>query len=703
MNESRSTGRLTLAALAALLPLLPAAAGAIDPAAAEEPEAQDLVYSVNRAPEPTFNTARAVQVITAADIRRKNARTLPELLMEEVGVFVQQTNDGGGSPILRGLIGKQILILVDGVRLNNSIYRFGPIQYLNTIDLAAVDRVEIVRGVGSVLGSDALGGTINIIMKRGPSSEQERGVRGKLFTRYSTADEAVTGRVEVSGGSKKLRYLGGLTYRDSGAVEGGGSIGEQTGTGYDDLAGNFNFDYFLSDERTFSFSYLGLEQSDVPRTDRIRDKTNLVFSFDPQKNHLATVGFQDLTSRSWADVIRTTAYWNQQDEGRVEIRTAAPTTEIRLFDRAETLGANLELGKFVGSHQILWGLDFSRDAIGSSRVDTNLVTGVARERRGSYTDEASYDLFATYLQDRFNLGKRLSVKLGARYSRFSADGRENSSVGTLDLKSSDDSLTGAVNLVVHATESLNLVASATRGFRAPNIEDLSVFDQRSDGTEVPNTDLSPEEITNYEVGAKYSARRFSGSVFYYRSELSELLVRKPGTFNGLPFFDLNGNGVRDANEPNVLQKKNLGEAQVEGFELGWSYRPHPAVKIFGNYTSTRGDDLTADVPLARVPPDFGTFGARWSGRRGYRPWAELVYHFADDQTRLNPSDVTDSRIGPAGTDGFAVFHLRGGLSFANSFDVTLALENLTDEEYKYHGSGVFRPGRQAVVGLGYGF
>jgi hemoglobin/transferrin/lactoferrin receptor protein len=702
VNRTRISARqLALAALAALLPLLAISAEGGEPTEAEEPAAHDLIYSVNRTPEPTFETARAVQVITAEEIRRRNARTLPELLIGEVGVFVQQTNYGGGSPILRGLIGKQILILVDGVRLNNSIYRAGPIQYLNTIDLAAVERIEIVRGVGSVLGSDALGGTINVILKRGSAPAEGRSVGARVFTRFSTADQAATGRAEVSGSSAKLRYLGGLTYRDSGSVEGGGGVGEQRGTGYDELGGNFNLDYFLSADKTLSFSYLGLEQSDVPRTDRLSDGTNLVFDFEPQSNQLAAVSFQDLTSRSWVDGIRATAYWNQQDEGRREIRTAAPTTEIRLFDRAETLGANLELSKFVGSHEILWGLDYSQDEIDSSRTDTNLLTGATRARRGSYTDGASYELLAGYIQDRFALGERWHVKLGARYSRFSADGSENSTVGVLDLKSSDDSLTGALNVVFHATESLNLVASATRGFRAPNIEDLSVFDQRSNGTEVPNTNLAPEEITNYEVGAKYNSGVFSGSIFFFRSELSELLVRQPGTLNGLSFFDLNNNGVRDANEPNVLLKKNLGKAEVEGFEFSGSYRPRPEVTIFANFTSTSGDDSTADVPLSRIPPDFGTLGARWQGPQHRRPWVELVLHFAADQTRLSPADRTDSRIGPNGTDGFEVFHLRGGMSFGNSFEATLAVENLSDEEYKYHGSGVFRPGRQAVVGLQY--
>ena len=154
-------------------------------------------------------------------------------------------------------------------------------------------------------------------------------------------------------------------------------------------------------------------------------------------------------------------------------------------------------------------------------------------------------------------------------------------------------------------------------------------------------------------------------------------------------------------EPNVLQKRNVGQASIEGFELVWKYRLNPAWTIFGNYTSTTGDDLAQDVPLRRIPPDFGTLSARWSRSTGYRPWVQVLYHFAAAQWRLNPSDISDSRVGTDGTDGFDVLHLRGGVALGDAFGVTLGLENLTDEEYKYHSSGVMRPGFQVVLGLQY--
>jgi outer membrane receptor protein involved in Fe transport len=694
----------------AFLPMLQAPAGAEAATAPSSPtplpaELLELVYSVNRVPELPFDTTRAVEVITAEDIWLRNARTLPELLMEAAGVFVQQTNYGSGSPVIRGLIGKQILIFLDGVRVNNATYRFGPLQYLNTIDLAMVDRIEIVRGVESVLGSDSLGGIINIVTKKGPSGAETRSFGGLVTSRYSGGDSAATARAEAFGRTEKLRFILGGTYRESGAVRAGGDAGTQRATGYPEGAGNLRLEYSPDTLRTLHFSYQGLQQNDVPRTDRILDGTNLRFSFDPQRLQLATVGFQDFTPRAWAHGLEMTLYFNRQDEGRFEVRAASPNVERRYRDRQTVWGANLQLASVVGSsHRLVWGLDFSTEGIDSLREDANLTTGALSPKRGQYTDGASYGTFAAYLQDRITVGERLTLGLGGRFSRYSAGGSEITSVGRLDLGSDYTGVTGSAGAAFRVLPRLNLVANLTRGFRPPNLDDLSVFEERSGGTEIPNPDVSPERSLTWETGLKVQTRRLSGSAFYYRSSLTDLLVRTSGQVEGRSFFDLNDNGVQDKNEPNVQQKKNLGEARISGVELNLTWAPLPDLSLFGNFTRTVGDDELEQAPLQRIPPPFGTLGTRWSRRAArYAPWLELVYCFAAAQRRLSPLDAADPRVGPRGTDGFNVFHLRGGFSAGKRFRAFLALENFTDQRYKYHGSGIYRPGLQAVLGAEYRF
>ncbi len=665
-------------------------------------QTEELIYSVNRTPEPIFQTSRATEVITSEEIRRQNARTLPELLMM-AGVFVQQTNYGGGSPIIRGLMGKHILILVDGARLNNASYRFGPNQYLNTIDIDSVERVEIVRGVGAVLSS-AMGGIINIITKKGPPLGGDDRIGTAVSSRYSSADDSLTGRAEAYSVSPRHRVFGGVTYRSTGNVEAGGDLGVQNATGYDEVAGDVSGELKLGDFTTLSAAYRIMNQSDVPRTDRIVDGTNLVFDFDPQRLQIGTLRFEDLTPRSVVDVFRVTAQWNRQDEDRLEVRSNKPTFERRMSDSDTFFDLNLELASFLGeNHRLLYGADLGTERIGSTRSDVNTSTGSSAAVRGGYTDGATYRTLGVYLQDHMKLGGLAHLTVGGRYNSNWVGGREQTSVGTLDLESHTSDFTGLVNLQVHATSKLNVVANVARGFRAPNLDDLSIFDERSNGTEVPNPEVDPERILTYELGSKYTSARAQGSAFYFVTDLDDLMERAPGLFGGLPYFDRNGNGQQDKGEPNVLQRQNIGEASIKGFEAAASVAPHPQLTLWGNFTYTKGDDDVARVPLARIPPAFGTVAVRWNWKGKAGAWIELQSQFAGDQRRLNPTDKSDTRIGPEGTDGFTVFHVRGGLSPARHLRVSLALENIGDEPYKLHGSGVHRPGFQGVFGLGYEF
>jgi outer membrane receptor protein involved in Fe transport len=260
-------------------------------------------------------------------------------------------------------------------------------------------------------------------------------------------------------------------------------------------------------------------------------------------------------------------------------------------------------------------------------------------------------------------------------------------------------VTGSVNAVFRVSPGLHLVANATNGYRALNVDDISVYDERPEGTEIPNAGLEPERIAMYEGGAKYSTDRLSVLAFAYHSRISDMLVRAPGTYDGLSWFDRDGDGVRDAGEPNVLQRQNTGRATIDGVELAGHFQLQPGIVLFGNFTATRGDDDVAGEPLARIPPRYGTLGTRVSPAWRHRPWLELVWHFAGEQTRLSAADVADTRIGPGGTASFDVVTVRSGASFGDRLRATLALENLTDEKYKYHGSGVYRPGRQLVFGL----
>ena len=237
----RSISRGMLFPLGVALTCLLSLSMAADDSPQQAPDArklsEGLIYSVDRTPERTFETSRAVQVITSEEIRRTNPRGLADLLEEQTGVAIAETHSGGIASI-RGLSGKQVMLLLDGVKVNNATWGGTTREYLDFIDLNQVDRIEIVRGVVSVLGTESLGGVINIITKKGSPNGQTFG--GTVSARYASADRSISTPIEVFGSNGPLRYDGGIAAGTFDNVVGGGAVGTQTFSSYRDLSGHLN-------------------------------------------------------------------------------------------------------------------------------------------------------------------------------------------------------------------------------------------------------------------------------------------------------------------------------------------------------------------------------------------------------------------------------------------------------------------------------
>ncbi len=660
-----------------------------------------LIYSVDRVPERTFDTARAVEVITVSDLWRKSGMDVADVLEHEAGIAIVNYDANGGVPLVRGLHGKHVMVMIDGVKVNDTMWRSASKDYLGIIDLSQVERIEIVRGVVSVLGTESLGGVVNIITKKGPPGSENIG--GSLGVRYASGTAGYASPLEAYGQSGGLRWIIGANYLNIGDNKAGDGVGRQPNTSYNGQAFSASAQYAVSADKTISASYRNATENNFRRAWQIAEGSSLWYNDGPAEFKLASVSYQDLTDRSFEDSFRATAYFNRQIDGRDEIR-AKSTTKHNYASELDNLGGlNLEFGKFFGAHNFLYGVDATTETVHSKAHDLDLNMGASTAIRGRYTPDAKYRTVGVYLQDRFNIGSRLTTTAGVRYGTFESKGQESSSFGVISLDNKKSDITGALNLVFHATKSLNLIASAMRGFRAPNIDDLSRFSVRSNGTDVPNPNAGAEHVNSYEIGAKYEGSRFATSFFYYDNTFSDLLVRMPGTYGGLPYVDLNHNGKQDAKEPPVFQLQNVGTAKIHGYEGDFRYSPKSWMTISGYITQTYGADTYADVPLDRIPPIFGnlTFGVFGSSDRAY--WGELGFDFAGSQHRLSPGDIIDYRIGANGTYGYKVFSVRGGTTVAQRLRLTLGVDNLTNEAYKYHDSFVYRPGRQLIVGTEYRF
>ncbi|HXH42209.1 MAG TPA: TonB-dependent receptor [Thermoanaerobaculia bacterium] len=660
-------------------------------------QGEGLIYSVARTPERTFDASRAVEVITGDEIRRRNGITLGDLLQEEAGVTLAAPHAGGAAVVIRGLSGNQVMLMIDGVKVNDAIWHAASAskEQLNLIDVSMIERIEVVRGVVSVLGTESLGGVVNIITRRGPDSNTTVG--GSIGTRFASGDHSIGIPLQLFGQNEKLRYTVGGTYFNGGNVRAGGDVGTQKFTDYKSNALHGSIDYFLSADKTISAGYQSSNESDIQRNGLVQAGTNIRSDVTPNTLQLGQASYQDLTSRGWEQSFRLTGYWNRQQDGTDAITAKAPTLDSVARNIDRMTGLNLELGSFPGAHHLLYGVDFSSERVHSLQSSIDMKTGIETASRGRYIDGSGYSTLGVYLNDHFDVTKWVTATVGARYGKFTSKGSEITPlVGPLTIDSSKSDVTGAVNVVVHATSHLNLIANAMRGFRAPNLDDMSVYRvTASTGIDIPSAGLDPEHVMSYELGAKYENAIVSGSAFFFQNSFTNLVTRGLGYYNGLSFVDTNKNGVQDKNELTLHQNSNVGSEKMTGYEIEVRTHLTTALQLFGNYAHLTSDVKTDPTLYTKILPKSGVFGARYSADIAFNPWGEVVMRYGSRVVSGLP------------VAGYHVFTVRTGASVTPKFSVTAAVENITNERYTFLGTqsspSLFAPGRQLVIGTQYRF
>jgi hemoglobin/transferrin/lactoferrin receptor protein len=651
-----------------------------------------------------IDSPRQIAVITAQDLLRRNYRSVPHALTEILGVFVQETNDGGGSPIIRGLVGNQILILIDGIRLNNGSFRLGPNQYLNTIDINQIERIEVVRGAGSVLyGSDALGGVVNVITRAAGREEGTGAIGTRWFSRASSANTGLVGRGEVSLERGALGFVGGVSLKQFGALRGGRDTGVQELSGYDEWDGDVKAAFRLAARHELVVAGQHVTQRHVRRADVVAAGTDLKWEWNPETRGLGYAHYSARELRGPVEQVSVTVSYQQQTEHYQRIAAAAPGIELRHFDQTRSLGANVQFASPVGPrHLLTFGVDAYSDRIASRRTDVSLTTGASVMARGVLADGSTYGSVAAFLQDEIDLSARLHLSLGARYSAFQPHAVvSDPSTGPLLIDSEQRALTGSAHALFRLTSALEIVGGVGQGFRAPNIDDLTILGRTGSRFEVPNPALTPESSINVEAGMRGRSLGVTGAATYFLTNIDGLIQRAAGTFEGRSFRDLDGDGIKSASEPLIFLRQNAGRARIQGVELETHLRLAAQWTLSGFVVRTVGTEQITGDPLRRIPPTNGTAILAWSS--GPRFWAEGATVFASRQSRLAPGDLTDTRIPVGGTPGFVTVNARGGVSINRTLDITLGLENLTNRTYRTHGSGIDAAGTNVILGANWAF
>lgn len=686
---------------------------------------------------------RSTSVVTRREREERLPRSAPDALRYEPGVTVQQTAHGQASPYLRGLTGQQVLLVFDGVRLNNGTYRQGPNQYFFTVDEHTLDRIEVLRGSASTrFGSDALGGVISASPVAPRLEEGVSGVRvhPRAFGRLTSADGECGGRAQVDVQlGERVGFVGGFGYRDVGLLDSGGVVSNphepvpavprfapngrtQLGTGFRE--GTFDGRLVARVGRHLEAiaAVYGYRQYDAPRTDKCpppEQRVGACLTIAEQFRTLAYAALRGDAGRDLRDVSLTLSY-QRSHERRVNDFPAAYTRTSGRDDvdtlglafhassRRFVLGRASEGAAFAPGLTLRYGLDAYRDTVASTALFTFTDVGITLpELRGQYVDGSWFAQGGLFSEAELEPLSWLTVRAGVRWGDAGAHARSDLRSGTRAVDVQTGALVARGGVEVALGRRVTLLANVDQGFRAPNLDDLTARSITGPGYQFENPALDAERSLTSELGVKVEHPHVAFEAWGFGTTLEDAITRiaRPGTECPVGDTACTASRVRfqlvNAARPvrigggEALVRLTLPYALTLRASVAYAIgdQPNPEPR-----PTAAAAPYPERVPLSRVPPLNGTVEVRWRHRpTGIYLGSGLRWAIA--QTRLAPQDLSDARIPLGGTPGHAVLDLRAGWRWDEHLLVALVVENLFDAAYRVHGSSVNGAGRGVVLSV----
>lgn len=644
---------------------------------------EEVVVTAARYEQDAHATPLPISSLSQEDLERLRPERLVDALKTMAGVEFTGEGPFRGLPVIRGLSSNRILILVDGERLNNAreSTQFAGIQP-GLVDLAEVERVEVLRGPASVLyGSDAIGGVINIITKKKPFSPDTFAVDGVASYEYGTSAEASRGRAEVNGAGGRLAFHLGASYANIGNYE--SPKGEVPNSGMEQWSTDGSLRVLLANSSALRVSVESVNTRDVgfPGYDPATSGVDIRFPrFDRDKVGVSweagdVLGLDTVTLRSYVQKVVKESRRNIHIGPRF-FSNNTTTSEI------DSTGVSGQGSRRRGAHVLTFGADFARDQVHDETV--------AESTFGSSTDVAVPDStqrgVGVFLQDEMRIGERLGVVAGVRGDWYAFTSRTDPRYPGEPFDVKESAASGSLGARYALTPAVQLTASVGRAFRAPNLQERAYTGLVSTGDTwvLQNPELGPETSLNMDVGAKVRSGRYVGSFTVFRNRVEGLIA--------LEFL-----GKDPATGLQLSRFANIDAAILQGVELELQTALRRSWTAFGVASYTHGTDDTTGDPLPLIPPLKVVLGARFDNGR---VWGEAATRIVARQERIPPDTVADTY---EETPGFTVFDVRGGLSLGAGFAVQVAVDNLLDKAYHEPFNRRLESGRNVRTTLQYRF
>lgn len=698
----------------------------------------EVVISGSRFPDKRKDVAQKIDVIKLEAISFSNSGTAADLIQQTGKVLVQKSQQGGGSPIIRGFEASRVLLVVDGIRLNNAIYRAGHLQNIISLDPSLFEKVEIAYGPSSVVyGSDALGGVIHFYTKSPDLlSEGEKPFTGGAFLRYASAANSLSGNLNFNVASKKLASFTSVSYSDFDDLKAGSNANADypdfgfrpyyviTENGVDELVKNSDktiqvqsgytqydvMEKLLFQQNNKLSHLLNLQYStttDIPRYDRLTDPLNddslrnAQWYYGPQERLLAAYELKYQAKTGLFDLAHLTASYQAVEESRHNRRYDRTGLQHRT-ENVDVIGFNFDFSKTIKQSEIRYGLESYLNNVQSTAEEEDIITGEISPLDTRYPDGGStMNNFAAYIMQNWKMKNTkwvLNDGLRYNYSMLHAAFTDKSFFPFPydEVNQNSGALTGSLGIIYSPNNTTKVALSASTGFRTPNVDDLTKVFESAPGTiVVPNPDLTSEYTYNVDLNlVKVIASKLEIELTGFYTQFSNYFSVQPGLFEGQDSI------AYDGELSQVLTSVNAGKAYLYGFNVGADFKINEMFSLasYITYTYGRIETDTTPYPLDHIPPVYGRTTINFNKNKVhaeifalYNGWKRI-----EDYNIVGGED-NEQYATEDGMPAWYTFNLRAGYKVNSWVEVQAGCENILDLNYRVFASGISAPGRNLYL------
>lgn len=690
----------------------------------------EVVISANKWEQEEESVSQQILSVSKKNIEFQNPQTAADLLAGTGQVFVQKSQLGGGSPKLRGFAANSVLLVVDGVRMNNAIFRSGNLQNVINIDPNALQSSEVVFGPGSVIyGSDALGGVMDFhTVSPVWSQKNELIVTGNFLSRYASAANEKTGHLDVSVANDKLTFFHSTTYTSfddlrSGSNRTGGYEGEferkfyverinnedrlvpnsdvnlQKFSGYNLFSSITKLKTRLGENMDLGYGFYYSTTSEIPRFDNLTETIGSTDSLEaaewyygPQKWQMHNLRLNYYSPSALFDQARITVALQNFEESRND----RDFGDDRLRTRNEQVRASsisIDFDKEFPRSNIYYGFDYFHNKVSSDGIRSNLLTGEITTTSSRYPDGGSkYASSAAYASLVHNISERVTLNAGFRlnFVELKASTTDSLAISTeaANIDITNAAANGALGLAWKADEKLKFSYNISSGFRSPNVDDVGKLFEVGNSIVVPNSDLKPEYSISNEISVERKSNRSLFRIVGFYSLLRDAIIDGPSTFNGSS--QLNG--------LDVFSKVNAAEAETYGASLQVKAALSETFALEKNITIMDGKDLTNDQPLRHTTPLFGKAALIFKKKK-FRAEFYTEYNGSKEVKEIPTSEIDRKSYlyTEVGTPAWATLNLKSSYQINEFLKANLGFENIFDKHYRPYSSGISAPGRNLIL------